>query len=102
VAREERSYPVLHPLPAGTQAITLRHREDGSVELVGAWPETAVFAQELLDGADPALLRTEGDRLRLTLANGEAEYLVTDRDAFTMLVTASRLYARKEDGGGEG
>ena len=91
------TFPLIRVPPTGSEAIVLQTGEDGAVSLVGGWPETAVFGLEVFDQADPALLWRTGDRIHLRVANGEADYLVTDEDELTMMLTASRLYGRRDD-----
>ena len=91
------TFPLLRVPSTDADAITLRQEEDGSVTLVGEWPETAVFGVEVFAEADPRLLWRERGRIHLRVANGEADYLITGDDLLTLLVTATRLYARKDD-----
>jgi hypothetical protein len=47
-----------------------------ATRMVGAWERNATFTQELFDNVDRGLVELIDDRVLITVANGEAEYLV--------------------------
>jgi hypothetical protein len=62
---------------------------------VDRFPEEIFIAAELLETAHADVLRVQGDRVHLVVANGEAEYLLGPLDAATNSYRAARLYLRE-------
>jgi hypothetical protein len=81
---------------------TFSRADDGAVRLVGGWPPTAVFSLDLLAHAEGTLVRYEGDRIDLTVANAAATYRVTRRDRGADSVEAVLVWSRGPDAGGAG
>lgn len=62
--------------------IAMRRNVDGSVVLLGKWPEKIIISTELLeskDHLDLGVIKVEGDNVEFKASNGAAGYLITER-----------------------
>lgn len=80
------------------QPITIRSEWDDAGHPhplnISGWPEVTCFSNALLSGADQQHLWRRGDRIHLSVDNGDAEYVIThepDPD-YPDCVRAARLY----------
>ncbi len=65
--------------------------------VLGGWPRRIAVADELLRGADPALMRRDGDRLWFAVANGTALYRLEAVDLWGQQTVWHLVEGRMED-----
>jgi hypothetical protein len=73
--------------------MTFSRHADGSVT-VDEFPDEVTMSQLLMDGAERSRISMEQDRIRIRVANGEATYIISDRDPVLKTLDLTRLYSK--------